>query len=119
MRGLGRDVHTVLKWVHDFNVGGPAAPVSRLTGGTPAHREMPAPLVREVLNEAPTVAARPFQKNAEAPADSASQADKEATVPPALQRCAGRCGLWASWPVVSSASGFAARRCGASFTSSV
>jgi hypothetical protein len=59
---LGRDVHTVLKWVHDFNAGGPAALVYRHTGGTPPRRDMLAPLVREVLDEARTVAAQPVLK---------------------------------------------------------
>lgn len=32
---LGRDVHTLLKWVHDFNAGGLPALVYRHSGGTP------------------------------------------------------------------------------------
>lgn len=59
---LGRDVHTVLKWVHDFNDRGPAALVYRHTGGTPSRREILVPLVREVLDEARTVAAQPVLK---------------------------------------------------------
>lgn len=61
-RILGRDVHTVLKWVHDFNQGGPTAMIYRHTGGSSAQRMRFAPLVREAVEQARGAAAQPVQK---------------------------------------------------------
>jgi hypothetical protein len=59
---LGRDVHTVLQWVHDFNARGLAALEYRHTGGTPPRRHALAPLLGEVLEQARIDAARPVSK---------------------------------------------------------
>ncbi len=59
---LGRDVHTVLKWVHDFNARGPTALIYRRTGGTTAQADAFTPLLREALEQACAAAARPVIK---------------------------------------------------------
>src|SRR3569832_1271816 len=46
---LGRDVHTVLKWVHDFNARGLSGLAYRHTGGCAPGRSSLAPLLDEVL----------------------------------------------------------------------
>lgn len=63
-KALGRDVHTVLKWVHDFNDRGLAALVYQHTGGTPSRRQALAPLLSEVIEAACADAARPVSKKA-------------------------------------------------------
>lgn len=59
---LGRDVHTVHKWVHDFNARGLPALMYRHTGGSPPRRHALAPLLGEVLEQARTDAALPVSK---------------------------------------------------------
>lgn len=61
-RILGRDVHTVLKWVHHFNQGGPTALIYRHTGDSPARRVGFASLVREAVEQAHVAAAQPVSK---------------------------------------------------------
>ena len=61
-RTLGRDVHTVLKWVHDFNDRGPTALIYRHTGGSPAQRVRFAQLVHEAVEQARVAAAQPVSK---------------------------------------------------------
>jgi hypothetical protein len=63
-RILGRDVHTLLKWVHDFNQGGPTALIYRRTGGSAARRWHFAPLVKEAVEQARAAAALPVSKKA-------------------------------------------------------
>ena len=59
---LGRNVHTLLKWVHDFNLHGPSALIYRHTGGTPSRCSPLAPLLGEVLEQAAAAAAAPGAK---------------------------------------------------------
>lgn len=59
---LGRDVHTVLQWMHDFNARGLSALVYRHSGGSPPRRHALAPLLGEVLEQARQDAARPVSK---------------------------------------------------------
>ena len=54
---LGRNLGTVLKWVHDFNQRGPSALSYRHTGGTPVRRPQLASLVQEALDSAQQAAA--------------------------------------------------------------
>lgn len=61
-KALGRDVHTVHKWVHDFNSQGLQGVVYRHTGGPAPRRHALAPLLSEVLEQARTDAARPVSK---------------------------------------------------------
>ena len=61
-RILGRDVHTVLKWVHDFNHGGPTALSYRRTGGSPARRSHLAALIQEAVEQSCAAAAQPVSK---------------------------------------------------------
>jgi len=61
-RSLGRDVHTVLKWVHDFNLGGPSALIYRRTGGSVAQSHRFAPLLGEVISQACAAASAPVSK---------------------------------------------------------
>jgi hypothetical protein len=59
---LGRDVHTVLQWVHAFNARGLSALVYRHTGGSAPRRHALAPLLGEVVEQARIDAARPVSK---------------------------------------------------------
>jgi len=59
---LGRNVHTVLKWVHDFNARGPTALIYRRTGGTQAQADTFTPLLHEALEQARAQAAQPVIK---------------------------------------------------------
>lgn len=56
-RELQRDHHTVLKWAHDFNIGGPSALVYRHSGGTPSQLCSLAPLLVDVVEESCSLAA--------------------------------------------------------------
>ena len=57
---LGRDVHTVLQWAHDFNAWGLAAWVYRHPGGSAPRRHALAPLLGEVLEQGRIDAASPI-----------------------------------------------------------
>lgn len=61
-RALGRDVHTVLKWVHTFNEVGPSALIYRHSGGTPARTQALLPLLQETVEQARAAAALPVSK---------------------------------------------------------
>lgn len=61
-RTLGRDVHTVLKWVHDFNERGLSGVAYRHSGGCAPRRMLLAPLLDQVIHSACQDAARPVSK---------------------------------------------------------
>lgn len=56
-RELQRDHHTVLKWAHDFHLGGPSALVYKHSGGTPSQLCSLAPLLVDVVEESCSLAA--------------------------------------------------------------
>lgn len=67
-RELQRDHHPVLKWAHDFNLGGPYALVYKLSGGTPSQLSSLAPLLADVVEESCSLAALSrLQKTTNAP----------------------------------------------------
>lgn len=55
-RELQRDHHTVLKWAHDFNSGGPSALVYRHSGGAPSRLCSLVPLLIDVVEESCSLA---------------------------------------------------------------
>lgn len=59
---LGRDVHTLLKWVHDFNARGLSGLDYRHSGGPKPRRSALAPLLDEVISQALEVGGRPVPK---------------------------------------------------------
>lgn len=119
-RILGRDMHTVLKWVDDFTQCGRMAVSYRRTGGNPAQRSLFAPLVHETVEQARAVAAAPVTKRHLAPLltpfprTTASPGRRLRDPLPRAIRC-GSYALWGS--TASRAFRFAARRYAACCTS--
>lgn len=59
---LDRDVHTLLKWVHDFNARGLRGIDYQHSGGKKPQRSALAPLLDQVLAQAVQHAAQPVSK---------------------------------------------------------
>ena len=70
---LQRDHHTVLKWAHDFNSGGPSALVYKHSGGTPSQLCSLAPLLVDAAAVSWSLAALPRVKKKRQRSGSARQ----------------------------------------------